>query len=760
MSSDGSPEFSGNPIRGGGFIPPPQRRTPSPVSLDGGHSSGGGSGGVGAPLTHRHHSAPAQFGGQNDANRDQSLQMQRRPSPPLPHQYHSRSHSPVESPNAMGGWMSHASGSSVGSQPPSRGESPRFGFGARSFTPPYGNYMNLEEKVIASGQHQHPQHIHGQQQQHHGGGGGGHDHDTISVGSGTSSRGHSPVFGAMHGPGFGPNVVPLVPPSSSIPLSISQPSLSISMPPPAARRPSVPRVTATINTSSSLSSGSGVVAVAGGSAPASPRLTSSTSSSSIGGIPVAPASPSTPRTRRLTPPAMGRSVSGTPDRHHHTTGSSGAPMGANQGLSGAGVSMPESPMHKSRFRDFYRDFWAKARSDPEAAHTFGQRSVDTFPESMQYRLCMEIADLAKRQNKIRRARKWYKQVHRLEPTAAQGWLEHAKMEEECGELIKCQRLLRMGLLHCQYNESLLVKAIKHEERLGDLEGARSILASLKEVHIDKVWRTVLEGALLEARAGQLPTARRVFKYLMKHVSWYGPVYHEACRFEEKQHEFDRAVTVVDRGLQEVPKYGPLWFTALRLYERTCQGNLTKPRDIVQRAVKAISSELVWKIHFESAQMEETAGHYDRSRAAFAESVRHCPKNLRWKAWLSGARMELRAQRCEVARQLLARALEEAPKKMRATVQLELSRLEEFVGNVSQARLILQRAQKETSCEWKVFLESVLLELRCSNIDGAIRAAESALKVIIHFVIAFSLSNSFNEPIQSMPWMHFSFDGIR
>ncbi len=45
------------------------------------------------------------------------------------------------------------------------------------------------------------------------------------------------------------------------------------------------------------------------------------------------------------------------------------------------------------------------------------------------------------------------------------------------------------------------------------------------------WKAVLEGALLEARAGNLPTARRVFKFLIDSMPWNGPVYQEACHLE-------------------------------------------------------------------------------------------------------------------------------------------------------------------------------------------------------------------------------------
>ena len=86
-----------------------------------------------------------------------------------------------------------------------------------------------------------------------------------------------------------------------------------------------------------------------------------------------------------------------------------------------------------------------------------------------------------------------------------------------------------------------------------LTGARALLARLKHTSIDKVWRTVLEGALLEARGGEVSTARRVLKYLMAHVPWYGPIYHEALRLEEKAEQPSAALRVVEQGLKEIPR---------------------------------------------------------------------------------------------------------------------------------------------------------------------------------------------------------------
>jgi len=97
----------------------------------------------------------------------------------------------------------------------------------------------------------------------------------------------------------------------------------------------------------------------------------------------------------------------------------------------------ESPESKNLFKTFYREFWNTARKDPKSAHELATRKLDELPRKIHWRVCMEIADLAKRQNRIQLAREWYIRANRLEPYAAQSWLEHAKMEEECGELIRC-----------------------------------------------------------------------------------------------------------------------------------------------------------------------------------------------------------------------------------------------------------------------------------------------------------------------------------
>eukprot|EP01102_Stenamoeba_stenopodia_P016364 TRINITY_DN5718_c0_g3_i1.p1 TRINITY_DN5718_c0_g3~~TRINITY_DN5718_c0_g3_i1.p1 ORF type:complete len:1434 (-),score=333.17 TRINITY_DN5718_c0_g3_i1:126-4427(-) len=387
-----------------------------------------------------------------------------------------------------------------------------------------------------------------------------------------------------------------------------------------------------------------------------------------------------------------------------------------------------SPTTKLKFKAFFRQFKLKEKEGFQAAKDFALSSLSLLPEKIHWKVYLQMADLAKRENLLREAHRYYKKVNKLQPYASQGWLEHAKMEEECGDLEKCRRILATGLTYCTYNENLMVKAIKLEERIGNLTGARLFLARLKNVSIDQTWRTILEGGLLEARVGNIQVARRVFKYLMKNVPWYGPIYYEAFRFEEKCEEYQRAIEIVEKGLKENPHYGPLWFSALRLYEKTSNGNLEKTRETVERAKNAISKELTWKLYFEAAQIEDRAGNLELSRKAYVQSVYHCQENLLWKVWLGGARTELNNNNLMTARKLLKRSFLEVPLKMRAMVLLECSRLEEYAGYVDRARKILKKARIEAKHEWKVFLESVLLEMRANNIKAAIKEAQEALEV--------------------------------
>jgi len=392
---------------------------------------------------------------------------------------------------------------------------------------------------------------------------------------------------------------------------------------------------------------------------------------------------------------------------------------------------------KARFKQFHKELKEKEKEgDFEKTVEFGFSGLAALPKKLQHRVVLELADFAKRENKTKEARNFYRIVTSLQPNASQGWLEHAKLEEECGNLESCTRILEAGLEHCPDHEALLVKMLKHYERMEMPGAARQLLGRMKDEPLEKCWRIIMEGGLFEARQGNDVVARLVFRFLTTHVPWYGPTYQEACRFEEKCEQDHLALEFVERGLEANSRYGPLWFSALRLHEKIARdkagddgkSDLSEVHSTVKKATRSISKELQWKIYFEAAQIEDRAGNLEEARKFYVFAVSHCPQPLLWKVWMQGAKTELQHGNVPIARMLLKRALDEVPIKMRAMVLLDYSRLEEFAGKPDRARHILRDAKQHARQEWKVFLESILLEMRFDNAEAALVEARQALEV--------------------------------
>jgi len=441
----------------------------------------------------------------------------------------------------------------------------------------------------------------------------------------------------------------------------------------------------------------------------------------------------------------GSSAENDGGKHHHHQ------RGPGTGTSGEQFVM-ESPTERQAFKEFGRHFRQKENVSLEAARDYALSCLDAeshpdlyLPPATHWRVFLELADVAKRSNMVEDARSHYREACRLQPRASQGWLEHSKLEEECGNLERCAAILQEGLRHCSTNENLLIRAVKFYERMGDLDQARHLLSRTKHLSIDKSWKTVLEGALLEARVGRYSMAREVLKYLTHYVPWYGPLYLAHTKLERDYGSPLEAFSIVEKGLKELPRYGPLYFQAFRLLEKEDLSqkafDLPRTMEMVSRA-DSISRELLWKVHLEAAQMQERSAvlavqdnpkklhlraTLQPTRRSYAKAIMLCPPNLSWKIWLASGRTEVSCGNTRGARDLFLRAYDSVSEKGRSTVLLECARLEEFCGDLVLSRSILCKARQQFGkSDWKVWLSSVNLECRCGYRERAIAFAQEAL----------------------------------
>jgi la-related protein 1 len=382
-----------------------------------------------------------------------------------------------------------------------------------------------------------------------------------------------------------------------------------------------------------------------------------------------------------------------------------------------------SPLSKYLYKEFSKTFKDKEKDGFAKTVEWTSQNLAFLPQKIHWKIYLQLADLAKRENQRKQAKYYYQLVNETQPYAAKGWIEYAKMKEENGNLKACTNILGQGLFFCPHNESLLVKGIKHSEKMGDINCARSLLAKLKSIDIERSWRTMMEGALLEARQGNIEVAKQIFKYLMAQVPSYGPIYTEAARLEIKMEQYEKGRALVFRGLQYTPTYGPLIFLLLKL-EDLMDGDY---RACVKDALPKLSKELVWKIWFELAQIEHRRGLIAESNAAYVQAAKSCPNSSVWKVWLGGARTEILNGRYDIAEKLLQRAMQDVQQKLRSTVFVEFSRFYEYLGSLDESRKILVCAQNDSNLDWKVFLELVLLEVRANDLKQAMVEVKNSLE---------------------------------
>lgn len=359
--------------------------------------------------------------------------------------------------------------------------------------------------------------------------------------------------------------------------------------------------------------------------------------------------------------------------------------------------------------------------------------IRELPQNLHWQVLMELADLAKRENKIEDARKLLGISVKVQPCAHQAWLEYSKLEEECGRMGLARKFLMLGLHFAPASDQLAVKFIKIEEKLGNISTSRNILGGLRDIQIEKNWKILLEGSLMEARAGNIPVARSILSSLIYHCETFGAVYLESIKFEEKWGTtLDLALNLCEKGIQKNARYGPLWFAYLRVLEKSNSFSQSpnetrrKQEFLISEAEKYLSKELLWKLYLDFALFHDKNSNYEDCKKYLKLAVTTAPENLRWKAWVAVSRVEMKAGKSEIGIKLLNVSNEEVPSKQRPLVLVELSQCYELLKNYLKAREIMTEACEKSKHDWKIYLERINQEMRCACFSQALCVAKEAV----------------------------------
>jgi la-related protein 1 len=351
---------------------------------------------------------------------------------------------------------------------------------------------------------------------------------------------------------------------------------------------------------------------------------------------------------------------------------------------------------------------------------FFQENFSTISKDQIFSFFLELADAAKRENNLKAARQVLQISVKIQPTAHQTWLEFSKLEEECGKIDSAFEVLAVGIQFSPTSEQIFAKLVKVEEKTGSFVVCRRVLAGLRRKSLEKNWKVILEGALMEARNGNVKLARHLINSMIQQCSHFGGLYLEAVRFEEKWGKnLKLALKICEKGNFYLPRYAPLWFAALRINEKLLRltGDVifqAKQEKILLECEKFISKELLWKIFLDFSVYLYERNDLLSARIILKRSILAAPDHLRWKAWIMASRVEVKSENFEKALNILENCLLEVPTKQKPQVLIEKAQVFELFGDFSAAEETMKEAWVRSGKDWKVCLEQISMKLRLAR----------------------------------------------
>ena len=101
----------------------------------------------------------------------------------------------------------------------------------------------------------------------------------------------------------------------------------------------------------------------------------------------------------------------------------------------------ETPVSKNKHKQLSRELKDIEKRGFSSAISLVFERIIHLPRKVHWRILLDLADFAKRESKFEEAKVLFKLITYLQPYAYQGWLEYAKMEEECGNQEESRRIL-------------------------------------------------------------------------------------------------------------------------------------------------------------------------------------------------------------------------------------------------------------------------------------------------------------------------------
>ena len=254
--------------------------------------------------------------------------------------------------------------------------------------------------------------------------------------------------------------------------------------------------------------------------------------------------------------------------------------------------------------------------------------------------------------KYETARAMYAYTLRVFPTKKDIWLAAADLEQNHGTKEALWQLLEKAVEACPQSETLWMQLAKEKWQAGEIASARRILAQAFKQNIDNE-NIFLAAAKLETDAKQIEAARQVLSTAREEAGT-DRIWTKSVAFERQYGTNERALDLVNQGLQIFPKAAKLWMMKGQIYES--QGQVPQARQTYSTGLRACPKSVPLRLL--AARLEERSGIIVKARSILDQGRLAVPKNA--ELWTESVRVERRANNIAQAKVLMAKALQDVP----------------------------------------------------------------------------------------------------
>lgn len=233
------------------------------------------------------------------------------------------------------------------------------------------------------------------------------------------------------------------------------------------------------------------------------------------------------------------------------------------------------------------------------------------------------------------------------------WLSAADLERNHGTKENLWRILESAVNSIPNSSELWMQLAREKWLAGDVESARKVLgeAFSKNPENEDIY---LAAVKLEADNGQVEQARRLLDQARAEART-DRVFIRSVAFERQTGDMDRALQLVNEGLDNFPKADKLWMMKGQIYQS--KQMLPQAREAFSQGTRNCpKSVTLWLL---ASRLEEKTGVIVKARSILERARLAVPKNA--VLWTETVRLEIRAKNLPAANQKMAQALQECPR---------------------------------------------------------------------------------------------------